>query len=102
MATASSSASSQSVPVSPVRGLIDVFANPAALFERLRDRPDWLIPLLVGAVVFTIVQFFMHPYASRATLGMITDSTPEAMKQGIREAANKPADWKMIFQPITW
>ena len=83
-----------------MRGLIDVFTNPAALFERLRDRPDWLIPLLVGCVVMLIVQYFMHPFTSRATLGMINDSTPPQMAQALREAANKPADWKLIFQPI--
>jgi hypothetical protein len=102
MATASSSPSSQPEPVSPVRGLIDVFANPAALFERLRDRPDWLIPLVVGCVVMLVVQYFMHPYTSRATLGMITDSTPPQMAQALREAANKPPDWKLIFQPISY
>jgi hypothetical protein len=100
MATASTSPSSQPAPVSPVRGLIDVFVNPAALFERLRDRPDWLIPLLVGCVVMLVVQYFMHPFTSRATLGMITDSTPPQMAQALRDAANKPADWKLIFQPI--
>ncbi len=104
MATASSSPSSQpasqSEPVSPVRGLIDVFVNPAALFERLRDRPDWVIPLVAGCVVMLVVQYFLHPYTSRATLGMINDSTPPQVAQALREAANKPADWKLIFQPI--
>ena len=94
------SPSPQPEPVSPVRGLIDVFTNPAALFERLRNRPDWLIPLAVGCVAMLIVQYFMHPFTSRATLGMINDSTPPQMAQALREAANKPADWKLIFQPI--
>lgn len=94
------SPSPQPAPVSPVRGLIDVFVNPAALFERLRDRPDWLIPLLIGSIVYLVVQYFLHPYASRATLGMITDSTPPQMAQALRDAANKPVDWKLIFQPI--
>jgi hypothetical protein len=102
MATASTSPSSQPAPVSPVRGLIDVFVNPAALFERLRDRPDWLIPLLVGCGVMLVVQYFMHPFTSRAALGMITDSTPPQMAQALRDAANKPADWKLIFQPISY
>ncbi len=100
MATSSSSLESQPKQVSPVQGLIDVFVNPAALFGRLRDRPDWLLPLLLGAAVYLVVQYFLHPYASRATLGMITDSTPPQMAQALRDAANKPADWKLIFQPI--
>jgi hypothetical protein len=100
MATSSSSLESQPKPVSPVQGLIDVFVNPAALFGRLRDRPDWLIPLLVGTAMMLVVQYFLHPYTSRATLGMITDSTPPQMAQALRDAANKPADWKLIFQPI--
>jgi hypothetical protein len=85
-----------------VRGLIDVFVNPAALFERLRDRPDWLIPFFIGCVFMLVVQYFLHPYTSRATLGMITDSTPPQMAQALRDAANKPADWKLIFQPISY
>lgn len=102
MATASSTPSTPPAPVSPVRGLIDVFANPAALFERLRDRPDWLIPLLVGTGVMLVVQYFLHPYSSRAALGMITDSMPPQVAQGIREGATKPPDWKIIFQPISY
>ena len=47
-----------------------------------------------------VVQYFLHPYTSRATLGMINDSTPPQVAQALREAANKPADWKLIFQPI--
>jgi hypothetical protein len=106
MATASPSPSSQpaSQPahVSPVRGLIEVFANPAALFERLRDRPDWLIPLLVGCGVMLVVQYFLHPYTSRAVLGMITDSTPPQAAQAMRERATMPAGWTLIFQPISY
>jgi hypothetical protein len=100
MATASPSPSPQSAPASPARGLIDIFANPAALFERLRDRPDWLIPLLVGCVVMLVVQYFLHPYTSRATLGMITDSTSPQVAQALRESAAKPPGWTLILQPI--
>lgn len=82
--------------------MIDVFVNPAALFTRLRDRPDWLIPMLVGCAVMLVVQYFMHPYAARAALGMINDSTPPQMAQALREGANKPVDWKLIFQPISY
>jgi hypothetical protein len=86
--------------VSPARGLIDVFVNPAALFERLRDRPDWLIPLLVGAAVLLVVQYFLHPYSSRAVLGMITENTSPQAAQAMRESAMKPVGWTIIFQPV--
>ena len=102
MATSSSSLESQPKPVSAVQGLIDVFANPSVLFARQRERPDWLVPFLVGCAAMLIVQYFMHPYTSRATLGMITDSMSPQVAQAIRDAANKPADWKLIFQPITY
>jgi hypothetical protein len=104
MATASTSPSSEpaspTAHLSPLRGLIDVFVNPAALFERLRDRPDWLIPLLVGSCVLLVVQYFLHPYSSRAALGMITDSTPPQMAQALREQATKPPGWTLLFQPF--
>jgi hypothetical protein len=102
MATSSSSLTPQPEPVSPVKGLIEVFANPSALFARLRDRPDWLIPLLVGAAFTLIFQYFLHPYTSRAVLGMITDSTPPQAAQAMRESATKPAGWTIIFQPISY
>jgi hypothetical protein len=100
MATVESSSSAQPESVSPARGLIDVFVNPAALFERLRDRPDWLIPLLAGSAVLLIVQYFLHPYSARGVLGMITDSTPPQAAQAMRESAMKPVGWTVIFQPI--
>ena len=102
MATPSSSLESQPKPVSPVKGLIEVFTNPSALFERLRDRPDWLIPLLVGAGFMLVFQYFLHPYTSRAVLGMITDSTPPQAAQAMRESATKPVGWTIIFQPISY
>jgi|GEM_PF-2179666 len=100
MATSSSSLAPESEPISPAKGLIDVFVNPAALFGRLRDKPDWLIPLLVGAAVLLVVQYVMHPYAARATLSLINDSMPPQAAQSIRESANKPVGWTIIFQPL--
>jgi hypothetical protein len=102
MSSSSSSLAPQPEPVSPVKGLIEVFVNPSALFGRLRDRPDWLIPLLVGAVFMLVFQYFLHPYTSRAVLGMITDSTPPQAAQAMRESATKPVGWTIIFQPISY
>jgi hypothetical protein len=94
-------------PASPVKGLIDVFINPGALFERLAGLPKWgwIAPLLIGVIVSTVVQIVLHPYSSRAILGMITDDTSAAMAQGLREAAAKPAVglnliWGAVFYPI--
>jgi hypothetical protein len=94
-------------PASPVKGLIDVFINPGALFERLAGQPKWgwIAPLLIGVIVSTVVQIVLHPYSSRAILGMITDDTSAAMAQGLREAAAKPAVglnliWGAVFYPI--
>jgi hypothetical protein len=71
MATTPSALPSEPAPVSPAKGLIDVFFAPGELFERLRTRPHWLLPLLVSAVVMLVLQLLQIPYMEaviRATI----------------------------------
>ncbi|MGD0002266.1 MAG: YIP1 family protein [Bryobacteraceae bacterium] len=107
MATQPSAVAPAPDPVSPVKGLIDVFINPGALFERLAGMPKWgwILPLAVGVIVSVGVQIVLHPYSSRAVLGMITDDTSPQVAQALREAAAKPAIglnliWGALFYPI--
>ena len=107
MATQPSAVAPAPDPASPVKGLIDVFINPGALFERLSGMPKWgwILPLLIGVIVSTVVQIVLHPYSSRAVLGMITDDTSPQVAQALREAAAKPAVglnliWGALFYPI--
>jgi hypothetical protein len=90
-------------PASPVKGLIDVFINPGALFERLDGMPKWgwILPLAVAVIVAAVVQVLLHPYSSRAVLGMITDDTSPQVAQALREAASKPAvGLSLLWTPI--
>ena len=80
MATTPSALPSQPAPVSPAQGLVDVFFAPGALFERLRTRPHWLLPLLVSAVVMLVIQILQMPY------------TEAVIRIGMRANASIPAD----------
>jgi hypothetical protein len=107
MATQPSAVAPAPDPASPVKGLIDVFINPGALFERLANMPKWgwIVPLVVAVIVAAAVQILLHPYSSRAVLGMITDDTSPQVAQALRENAAKPAVglnllWGAVFYPI--
>jgi len=103
MATQPSAVAPAPDPASPVKGLIDVFINPGALFERLAGMPKWgwILPLAVAVIVAAVVQILLHPYSSRAVLGMITDDTSPQVAQALREAAAKPAvGLSLLWTPI--
>jgi hypothetical protein len=103
MATQPSAVAPAPDTASPVKGLIDVFINPGALFERLAGMPKWgwILPLAVAVIVAAVVQVLLHPYSSRAVLGMITDDTSPQVAQALREAAAKPAvGLSLLWTPI--
>jgi len=106
MATQPSAPAPVPEPASPVKGLIDVFINPAALFELLPGMPKWgwILPMAIGVIVTVAVQYFLHPFSSRAVLGMITDDMSPQMAQALRESATKPPGlnlvWAAVFYPI--
>jgi hypothetical protein len=105
MATQPSAVAPQPDRALPVKGLLDVFINPGALFGNLASMPKWgwLLPLAVGVIVAVVIQILIHPFASRAVLGMITDDTSPQVAQAFRESAAKPAvSWSLVWQPISY
>jgi hypothetical protein len=64
----------------------DVVLAPSATFEDVRERPRWLIPLLVVMGATLVVSYFMMPLYSemqRAAV-MAGDMTPEQQEQALR------------------
>jgi len=104
MATPTPAVASQPEPASPVKGLIDVFINPAGLFASLGGMPKWgwLPPMAVGIIVSAAVQYFLHPYKKPAILGMITDDMSPQMAQALRESASKQPWSDMIGAAISY
>lgn len=65
------------------RRLVQVFAAPAALFDRLRERPVWLDVLILLVVVSVVSNFLVPEEAIRAMLEsrMPPDADPEQLDQ---------------------
>jgi hypothetical protein len=84
-----------------VRGLVDVFVSPGALFERLAVKPHWILPFVALAIVIMGQQILLHPYSARAILGMINDQMAPQMQQALRDSATKPiGPLALLSQPI--
>ena len=61
----------------------------------------WILPLAVAVIVAAVVQILLHPYSSRAVLGMITDDMSPQVAQALRESASKPAvGLTLLWTPI--
>jgi hypothetical protein len=63
-----------------------VFA-PSATFEDVRERPRWLVPLIVVALATLIASFFMMPlYGEMQRVALAArDMTPEQREQALRQ-----------------
>jgi hypothetical protein len=67
--------------------LRDVVLAPSATFEDVRERPRWLVPLIVVALATLVASFFMMPLyeeMQRAAM-MARDMTPEQREQALRQ-----------------
>lgn len=100
MATSSSSLAAPIEPVSPVKNIIDVFANPSALFERLRIRPDWLLPFAILCVFGMAIFFFLFPYMGQASLKAMPDNASPQQIAAIRQYWTGYPKWSLLFAPL--
>jgi hypothetical protein len=67
--------------------LRDVVFAPSATFEDVRERPRWLVPLIVVALATLIASFFMMPlYGEMQRVALAArDMTPEQREQALRQ-----------------
>jgi len=81
-----------------VLDLVKVLFEPAAVFERVRERPKFLAPYLALAAAQLVVGFLQLPYirvAVAAQVALMPQATPQAA-----EAAQKFASVGIVVGPI--
>jgi hypothetical protein len=62
--------------------LRDVVLAPSATFTDVRERPRWLVPLLVIAAATLIVSYFMLPlYSEMQRIGLMARDMPQEQKE---------------------
>lgn len=77
--------------------LVNVLHEPAAVFERIRERPRVLVPFLVIVIVLLAIAWFMRPVYEQALRGMIAQMPPE---QAARVDPSRQTMFILIFTPI--
>ena len=103
MATASSSLAAPAAPAghgSPVKNLVEVFTNPSALFERLRIRPDWVLPFAILCVFGMAMFFFLFPYMGQASLKSLPDNAAPQQIAALRQYWTGYPKWSLLFAPV--
>jgi hypothetical protein len=81
-----------------VLDLFNVLHEPTPVFERLREKPRWLVPLLINIALLMVLTFVLRPYYIAAFQGMAGSMPPE-------QAARMPspqtqAMFGVIFTPL--
>lgn len=77
-----------------VLDLVRVLFEPTAVFERVREKPRFLVPFLVLAVITVLIVALQLPY-TRAALALTPNMTPEQI-----QAASKFAPIGLVIAPI--
>lgn len=77
-----------------VLDLVRVLFEPTAVFERVREKPRFLTPFLVLAVITVLIVTLQLPY-TRAALAQTPNMTPEQV-----QAASKFAPIGLVIAPI--
>jgi hypothetical protein len=77
-----------------VLDLFKVLFEPTAVFERVREKPRFLVPFLVLAVITVLIVGLQLPY-TRAALAQTPNMTPEQA-----QAASKFAPIGLVIAPI--
>ncbi|HEY7472377.1 MAG TPA: YIP1 family protein [Gemmatimonadota bacterium] len=69
------------------QNLRDVVLAPSATFADVRERPRWLVPLLIVAGLTLIVSYFMMPlYSEMQRIGMMArDMSPAQRDEALRQ-----------------
>ncbi len=81
-----------------VLDLFNVLHEPTAVFERVREKPRWLVPLLINIALLMVLTFVLRPYYIAAFQGVAGSLPPE-------QAARMPspqtqAMFGVIFTPL--
>ena len=83
-----------------MQDLIDTFVNPGALFTRLRERPNWLLPFLILAVFGMASYYFLFPYLAKASVLAIPENTPPQQAEAMRQFWAGSPKWSLLIAPL--
>jgi len=81
-----------------VLDLFNVLHEPTPVFERLREKPRWLVPLLVNIGLLMVITLVLRPYYIAAFTGMAASLPPEQAAR--MPAAATQAMLGVVFTPI--
>ncbi len=93
--------------MSPWSMLVSIFYEPTKVFRAIKEKPTWIVPLIVFLVVMTGATYFMMPAAQKSQLQRIeqSDVYTAEQKAEIRtqmEASQGFAMIGVISSPIVW
>jgi hypothetical protein len=77
--------------------LINVLHEPAAVFERIREKPRVLVPFLVIVVLLLAIAWFLRPVYEQALRGLMAEMPPERAAQ---VDPSRQTMFILIFTPI--
>lgn len=77
--------------------LINVLHEPAAVFERIRERPRVLVPFLVIVVLLLAIAWFMRPMYEQALRGLMATLPPD---RAAKIDPSRQTMFILIFTPI--
>lgn len=93
--------------MSPWSMLVSIFYEPTKVFRAIKEKPTWIIPLIVFLVVMTGATYFMMPAAQKSQMERIeqSDVYTAEQKAEIRtqmEASQGFAMIGVVSSPIVW
>lgn len=93
--------------MSPWSMLVSIFYEPTKVFRAIKEKPTWIVPLIVFLVVMTGATYFMMPAAQKSQMERIeqSDVYTAEQKAEIRtqmEASQGFAMIGVISSPVVW
>ncbi len=101
------SATAETNSMSPWSMLVSIFYEPTKVFRAIKEKPTWIVPLIVFLVVMTGATYFMMPAAQKSQMQRIEQSDLYTAEQKAEmrtqmEASKGFAIIGVISSPIVW
>jgi len=92
-------------PMGGASKVLNIFFEPRKVFESLRNKPTWLVPYIIVALLGIGSFYFTYPFIMNQQVEKIreNDKIPEEQKQTIIEKMteqNHPPLWQIPFAPV--
>lgn len=93
-----STATIETKPVSTGSMLVSIFTEPSKVFRSIKEKPNWLVPLVLFLVIIMVGTYLMMPIIQKTQLDLLEQSdkyTPE-QKEQYRQAYASSGAFAMI------